>query len=210
MKRKFGGMMLACVCALSACERSAQNMYDQPRDEAYSANPLFADGASSRVAPAGTLPRSAGTLAGTSSGRRGADEVTVQMQADAARAMPYPISDQLLQRGRERYSIYCLPCHSPVGDGDGRVARLGFPAPPSYHTDRLRSASDRHFYEVIKHGYGVMPSYADRLEPADRWAVIAFIRTLQLSQHADVDALPSAIRPEVLDALARSPQGGQP
>ncbi len=108
---------------------------------------------------------------------------------EAADAMPYPITMALLRRGRERFDIYCAPCHSPVGDGDGMVARRGFPHPPSYHSDRLRSAPDRHFYDVMTNGYGVMRSYADRVPPEDRWAIVAYIRALQLSQYARVEDL---------------------
>jgi mono/diheme cytochrome c family protein len=115
-------------------------------------------------------------------------------QAEAAQANPYPVTLQLLRRGQERYTIYCLPCHSALGDGDGRVVRRGFPAPPSYHSERLRAAPDRHLYEVITHGYGVMYPYADRVEPSDRWAIVAYIRALQLSQHADAASLPPELR----------------
>ncbi len=105
-------------------------------------------------------------------------------------------------RGQERYSIYCLPCHSAVGDGDGWIARRGFPHPPSYHEERLRQAPDRHFFDVITNGYGIMYSYADRVEPADRWAIVAYIRALQLSQHAPVDTLPAEVRAR-LPAVAK-------
>jgi mono/diheme cytochrome c family protein len=100
----------------------------------------------------------------------------------------------LLARGRQRYEIYCLPCHSPVGDGDGPVVRRGFPHPPSYHAPRLRDAPDRHFFDVITNGYGIMHPYADRVAPPDRWAIVAYIRALQLSQHAQASQLPDALR----------------
>jgi mono/diheme cytochrome c family protein len=96
---------------------------------------------------------------------------------------------QVLQRGRERFDIFCAPCHSPVGDGDGMVARRGFPHPPSYHDERLRSAPDRHFFDVMTQGYGVMKPYANRIDARDRWAIVAYIRALQLSQYADVRQL---------------------
>jgi mono/diheme cytochrome c family protein len=102
---------------------------------------------------------------------------------------PLPITLALLARGRERYDIFCAPCHSPAGDGDGMVARRGFPAPPSYHIERLRRVPDSHLYEVITQGYGVMYPYADRLSPEDRWAIAAYVRALQLSQSAPVGSL---------------------
>jgi hypothetical protein len=99
-----------------------------------------------------------------------------------------------------------MPCHSPVGDGDGRVVRRGFPRPPSYHEQRLRDAPDRHFYDVITNGYGIMHSYADRVPPQDRWAIVAYIRALQLSQNAPVAQLPPALRAKL---AASNAQGGQ-
>jgi mono/diheme cytochrome c family protein len=108
------------------------------------------------------------------------------------RPVPKPaVSLALLQRGRERFDIYCAPCHSRLGDGDGRIARRGFPHPPSYHIDRLRKAPDRHFYDVMTNGYGVMYPYRDRVSPEDRWAIVAYIRALQLSQDAPPQALPA-------------------
>ena len=99
---------------------------------------------------------------------------------------PPAVTLALLKRGQERFNIYCAPCHSPLGDGDGMVPRRGFPHPPSYHDERLRQAPDRHFYDVMTNGYGIMYSYADRVTPEDRWAIVAYIRALQRSQGARV------------------------
>jgi mono/diheme cytochrome c family protein len=175
--------------ALAGCEKAKQDMYDQPRYKPFAGSTLFADGASARPLPPGTVPHSRGVFSGTSSGRIGEHDVEREQAALAAQSNPYPVTTQLLRRGRERFSIYCVPCHSPAGDGDGRVVRRGFPAPPSFHQDRLRSAPDRHFFDVMTHGHGIMYSYADRVEPADRWAIVAYIRALQLSQHAPAAAL---------------------
>jgi mono/diheme cytochrome c family protein len=109
--------------------------------------------------------------------------------AQAGYANPLPITPQLLERGQQRFNVYCAPCHSRVGDGDGMIARRGFPHPPSYHTDALRKAPDSHFYDVITHGYGAMYPYADRISPHDRWAIVAYVRALQLSQHAPASVL---------------------
>jgi len=98
---------------------------------------------------------------------------------------PEKITQALLTRGRQRYDIYCAPCHGLVGEGNGIVPSRGFLAPPSYHTERLRAATDQRFYDVITQGSGAMYSYSDRLEPLDRWAVVAYIRALQLSQNPD-------------------------
>jgi mono/diheme cytochrome c family protein len=228
-------LQLAAVLAalsLCGCERSFRDMYDQPRYKPLAASTLWPDGRSARPAVPGTVARSEGTFAGTSSGRNSPvapppvlpplaairDELRPP-PAQAARAaldapgqpaaglgggageaevpatfrMP-PITAALLARGQERFDIFCAPCHSIAGDGDGFVARRGFPHPPSYHGDRLRNASDAHLYAVMTDGYGAMYPYARRLTPADRMAVVAYIRALQLSQHAPLSAVPAAER----------------
>jgi mono/diheme cytochrome c family protein len=169
-------------------------MYDQPKYKPLARSELFADGNSARPQPENSVPYSNGPFAGTSSGRVGEDSIGADIDAAAARTNPYPVTMQLLRRGQERYAIYCMPCHSPVGDGDGLVARRGFPHPPSYHIERLRQAPDRHFFDVMSKGYGIMYSYADRIEPPDRWAIVAYIRALQLSQNADAGKLPAETR----------------
>jgi mono/diheme cytochrome c family protein len=203
---------LACIvmaaCVLAGCERAKQDMYDQPRYKTYAPSPLFEDGASARPPVAGTEPRARGAFADSSGGRAGVDLVRRDVVADEAQTIPYPVDLALLKRGQDRYTIYCVPCHSPAGDGDGLVVRRGFPPPPSYHQDRLRNAPDRHLYDVISKGYGVMVPYGDRVEPADRWAIVAFIRALQLSQHADAATLPPDLRAR-LDTQPARP-GGQP
>ncbi|MGE5470511.1 MAG: c-type cytochrome [Bacteroidota bacterium] len=189
-------LTVACL-ALPGCEKVMQNMYDQPRYKPFAVSPLFADGTSARVPPSGTVPHVRGAFAGTSSARAGRAAMELERADQAAPANPYPVSRELLERGRERYTIYCVPCHSPLGDGDGLVARRGFPHPPTYHSERLRKAPDRHFFDVISQGYGIMYSYADRVEAADRWAIVAYIRALQLSQEAKVGELPEAVRHEL-------------
>jgi mono/diheme cytochrome c family protein len=176
----------ALLALLSGCEKMVRNMYDQPRYKPMAASPLFADGSSARPPVPGTLAASDGVFAGASSGRVGADAVDQRRAAQKQQSLPAQIPLAMLERGRERFDIYCSPCHSPVGDGDGRVAQRGFPHPPSFHTDKLRSAADRHFYDVITNGYGLMSSYAGRVPPQDRWAIVAYIRALQLSQHVKV------------------------
>jgi mono/diheme cytochrome c family protein len=103
---------------------------------------------------------------------------------------PPPITLALLEHGRQRFDIYCAPCHSRVGDGHGVIVQRGFPAPPSYYIDRLREAPAQHFYDVITHGYGAMYPYAARVGPADRWAIIAYIRALQASENARLAEVP--------------------
>ncbi|MFL6655167.1 MAG: c-type cytochrome [Sulfurifustis sp.] len=177
---------LLAAATLSACEGVMHDMYEQPKYRPLEPSELFADGRSARPPVEGATARLLGSAADASSGRRG-----TATPLDA----PAPAIDRaLLEHGRERFDIYCSPCHGRAGDSDGMVVRRGFPAPPSYHSPRLREAPDRHFYEVITHGYGAMASYADRVPPADRWAIAAYIRALQLSQAAPVAALTAAER----------------
>lgn len=146
---------------LSACDE----MSHQPRYDSYEESGLFADGKSLQAPPAGTVARDAI-----------ARRKTLETRP--------PMTEALLARGRDRFAIYCTPCHDLSGYGEGVVPSRGFPKPPSFHSDRLREASARYFVEVITHGHGAMYSYSDRVEPGDRWAIAAYIRALQLSQNA--------------------------
>ena len=157
---------------LVACD---QDMADMPRREPMEESGVFADGMSARTPVPGTVARDA-------------DLSTVPSE------QPFELTPALLERGQERFRIYCAPCHGAGGDGDGMVVRRGFPAPPTYHAPALRAAPDRHFYDVITHGYGAMYSYAARVRPRDRWAIVAYVRALQLSRHAPVAALPVDLR----------------
>jgi mono/diheme cytochrome c family protein len=158
---------MALFLLLAGCERAVHDMYVQPRYAPGSSSGLFANGYSGRTPPAGTVPWS-----------------EAQPNTEAP-----PVTLAVLQRGRQRFNIYCAPCHGESGDGAGMVVRRGFPAPPSYHTDALRTASDSHLFDVISNGYGVMYPYGDRIDPQDRWSVVAYIRALQLSQHAACNRL---------------------
>jgi mono/diheme cytochrome c family protein len=211
--------IVVAVVAATGCERTFRDMYDQPRYKPLAASPLWPDGRASRPPVAGSVPRSEGTLAGTTSGRRGeivrspqvaaTDSVRDDLRTRIADAdvrsftMP-PISLPLLARGRERFDIFCSPCHSIAGDGDGMVARRGFPHPPSFHSERLREASDAHFYAVMSEGYGAMHSYADRVPPSDRLAIVAYIRALQFSQHVPATALAESDRSQLSTVAAPS------
>jgi mono/diheme cytochrome c family protein len=189
MRRLFAA--LAAACALVGCERTMKDMYEQPKLGPDAPSPLWADGKGSRPPPPGSVPVAMGDLAGTSSGRRGRDELVARDAALAASVAP-AADLALLHRGQARFEIFCAPCHSIVGDGDGMVARRGFPHPPSFHQARLRDAPDRHFFDVITQGYGVMPPYADRVTPQDRWAIVAYIRALQLAQRGTAAPSPAS------------------
>ena len=175
--------LAAFFVTLAGCERAVHQMYDQPKYGPLSPSQLFADGNSARPQVAGTVAREPRAWA-------------------AAASAPAPITLPLLARGRERFEIFCAPCHGAAGFGDGMVARRGFPAPPSYHLARLRNAPDAHFFQVISEGYGVMYPYADRISPQDRWAIIAYIRALQLSQNLPAASLDARDR-SALQAGAR-------
>ncbi|WP_235610643.1 c-type cytochrome [Bordetella sp. H567] len=202
-------LSLACLLAslLAGCERAAQNMYDQPRGKPYRASPLFPDGAMSRTPPPGTQAYARGSQADTTSGREGTEDVSRDARAQGATSLPDPVTPAMLKQGQTLYGVYCMPCHSPVGDGDGRIVERGFPAPPTYHSDRLRGVPDRHIYDVISNGYGVMAPYGNRIRPEDRWAIVAFVRALQLSQHAQVSKLPPDVRGQAQSAMT---SGGSP
>ena len=123
---------------------------------------------------------------------------TGRIGGQLADQFPFPISAQDLERGRERFNIFCAPCHDQTGSGHGMVVERGFPAPPTYHMDRLRQAPVGHFFEVITKGQGTMSSYASRVAVEDRWRIAAYIRALQLSQHANVADLPEPDRAKLV------------
>jgi hypothetical protein len=152
------------------------DMVDQPRYEPMERSAFFGDNRSARPAIAGTVAR----------GRLRIDErlYAGRTGGELIDGFPITIGRRELERGRERFDIFCSPCHGRAGDGMGMVVRRGFRAPPSFHIDRLREAPTGHFYDVITNGFGAMYSYAARIEPRDRWAIVAYVRALQLSQHA--------------------------
>ncbi len=119
---------------------------------------------------------------------------------------PTPISLALLERGRQRYNIYCSPCHDYTGAGQGMIVQRGFLAPPSYHIDRLKKAPDSHFFDVITNGYGAMYRYADRVSVSDRWAIIAYIRALQLSQNVVLSDPSVRLRPDEIERIRNIPE----
>jgi mono/diheme cytochrome c family protein len=113
------------------------------------------------------------------------------------------VTPALLERGRERYNIFCAPCHGATGEGNGMIVRRGFPPPPSYHIDRLRQAPDGHYFSVITNGFGRMYEYGTRVPPEDRWAITAYIRALQLSHNISPEELPDADRQQLMEAAAQ-------
>jgi len=121
-------------------------------------------------------------------------------------ALPFPLTAEVLDRGEQRYNIYCSPCHGLTGQGDGMIVRRGYRVPPSYHTDRLQQMAIGHFYDVISNGFGAMPDYKAQIAPRDRWAIAAYVRALQLSQHAAATEL----TPEERQKLSQPATTGEP
>lgn len=156
---------------LTGCDE--QSMIQQNRYRPYEASTLWPNGTEAQPLPAHVVAQ--GGLA-----------------RDDALKQPPKMSTALIELGRERFNIYCSPCHGLTGKGDGMIVQRGFPAPPSYHIDRLRQAPAQHFMDVMTNGFGVMYPYAARLEPRDRWAIVAYIRTLQTSEHSQLTDVPDA------------------
>ena len=119
---------------------------------------------------------------------------TGMVESKAADTLPFPVTRPLLDRGQERYAIFCVPCHDSLGNGHGIVVQRGFRQPPSFHLERLREAPIGHFFEVMTNGFGAMADYATQIPPRDRWAIAAYIRALQLSQHATLTDVPAEVR----------------
>lgn len=181
-------MLGAGVCG--GCDARC-DMVDQPRYEPYEPSEFFADGQSARALLDGTVTRDGTVIGGVA--------------LDAAEQQRPEITQELLRRGRQRFDIYCSVCHGRDGFGEGMVVQSGYPAPPSLHSDRLRQAPDRHLLRVITQGLGKMPPYGSMVSPKDSWAIIAYVRALQLSQNARLDDAPEDQRREL---LRRAERGG--
>lgn len=173
------------------------DMQDQPRYKAYGVSDFFDDGVAGRHAVDGTVAR--GQLNEDVLLYTGRNVLQRAGEAPAALAttFPFQITEEILDRGQERYKVFCSVCHGPTGIGDGMVVRRGFRAPPSYHIDRLREAPVGHYFDVITNGFGAMPSYAAKVGPRDRWAIVAYIRALQLSQRAQISDVPQEAREQL-------------
>jgi mono/diheme cytochrome c family protein len=192
------GLLLAALAA-AGCR---QDMHDTPRYEAYERSEFFGDERSMRPQVEGTVAR--GQLREDTAlfaGKTGT--------AFVARA-PVAVTADLVRRGRQRYEIYCSPCHGVSGRGDGIVVRRGFRAPTTFHVDRLRAQPDGYLYDVITHGFGAMPDYAAQIPVADRWAIVSYVRALQLSQHASFAALPPELQDRVRRGTAAAPGARAP
>lgn len=183
---KRGLVIASLFVALSsvACD---QQMANQPSYEPLEASKFFADGQSSRPLVEGTIPR--GGL------REDLHLYTGKMNGTLVNSLPMQLDDKVMKRGQERFNIYCSMCHGKSGYGDGMVVRRGYKRPTSFHTDRLRTERLGHFFDVITNGYGSMPAYGSMIPAEDRWAIVAYVRALQMSQNSGGTAATSAGAP---------------
>ena len=188
------GVLLTGACGIR------YDMQDQPRYRAYKKSDFFSDSRASRDRLDGTVARGqlhenkafyTGKIdnpdlnAPVATTTDATGNTLVSSFPNAIDEFPVPVTKELIDRGQERFNINCIVCHGPVGNGDGMVVRRGFPKPPTYHDDRLRNAPVGHFFDVITNGWGKMNSYAYQVPPADRWAIVAYIRALQVSQNPE-------------------------
>ncbi len=186
--------MIAAACLVAACR---QDMHDAPRYEPLEASTFFASGGSARTLVENTVPR----------GFLREDELlyTGKLSGQFADMFPMPVTADVMARGRERYNVFCSPCHGQTGVGNGMIVQRGFRQPPSYHEQRLREAPAGYFFDVMTNGFGAMQDYSAQVPVADRWAIAAYIRALQLSQGAAVADVPADRRAD-LDRPAQENQ----
>ncbi|HZQ90184.1 MAG TPA: cytochrome c [Terriglobales bacterium] len=184
------------VLTLAGCR---QDMHNQPKVLPLRQSDFFADQRTARTPVAGTVAR--GQLEEDAYFYSGM--IAPNQPGDA---IPFPVTEAVLQRGQERFNIYCSPCHSRVGDGNGMIVQRGYRHPPSFHTEQARAFPVGHFFDVMTHGFGAMPDYAAQVAPPDRWAIAAYIRVLQYSQHAPVADVPPAERGRIAGTPAQLPQ----
>jgi hypothetical protein len=178
---KFSGWGIVALLALAGCR---QDMQDQPRFKPLAKSDFYADLRSAREPVEGTVAR----------GQLHEDTYfyTGKMGNNPGDSLPFPLTEEVLARGQERYNIFCAPCHSRVGDGNGTVPARGFPRrPPSYHMARLRQAPLGYFFDVMTNGFGIMADYASQIPARDRWCIVAYIKALQLSQDASIADVPA-------------------
>ena len=190
------GLAALCVAtlALAGCR---QDMHDQPKYRPLRASAFFENTSSARPLVDGTIAR--GTL------QTDASFFTGKNGALFTSELPFPVTQAVLDRGQERFNIYCTPCHDATGSGNGLVVQRGFPKPQTYHSDRLRKLEAGYFFDVMTNGFGRMPDYRAQITPRDRWNIVAYIRALQLSQHAAAADLPEADRSKIGKPAAAAP-----
>ena len=187
MKNKSSSLLVAVgMLLLAGCDNTLrQDMANQPRQNPLSPSEFFQDGRSERPIVENTVAR----------GSIETDKLAVPKESNA---FPLPLTIELLKRGEDRYGIFCSPCHGLQGDGQGMVTLRGMKHPPSYHQDRLRNVPNGYLYDVIINGFGAMNGYSAQLTPQDRWAIVAYVRALQVSRNARVADLPANLREKLM------------
>lgn len=187
-----------CLALAAGCR---QDMHNQPKYRGLRASSFFANGASARPLVEGTVAR----------GMLQEDEAffTGKVNKVHVKEMPFAVDEHVLDRGQERFNIYCTPCHGRTGVGNGIVVQRGYRQPPSFHIDRLRQADPGHFFDIMTNGFGAMPDYRAQIAPRDRWAIVAYIRALQLSQHAATAEVPGG-DPATVPQPGGGEAGGEP
>jgi mono/diheme cytochrome c family protein len=184
------------VVLLAVGAACRQDMHDQPKYIPLRPSNFFGDGRSARPLIEGTVAR----------GHLGDDNAFLTGRGPDGKFVnefPFPVTKDVMQRGQNRFNIYCAPCHDRLGNGDGKIVRRGYRHPPSYHIDRLREVPNGYIFDVISSGFGAMPDYAAQIHPADRWAIVAYVRALQLAQNGKIDDVPADKRTEL------NQEGGQ-
>jgi hypothetical protein len=179
--------LLLALISITACR---QDMHDQPKYIPLRPSEFFIDGRSARPIPEGTVARghlNDDSLFYTGKGPDGKPVDT----------FPFPVTKEVILHGQQRFNVYCTPCHDRTGSGAGMIVRRGYRRPPTYHSDRLRQVPNGYIFDVITNGFGAMPDYAAQIPPADRWAIVSYIRALQLSQQASLGDLPAAARSQL-------------
>lgn len=209
MSRKLlnnpGGVLAVVFAGVMGCR---QDMHDQPKIEPLEASPFFADGRGARTPVDQTVAR--GQLKADKVLYEGREPDSDGGEGELVDYLPFPATREVLQRGQERYDIYCSPCHARTGDGDGMIVKRGFRAPPSLHSERVQKAKLGHYFDVITRGFGAMPGYAPQIKVEDRWAIAAYIRVLQLSQRAPIGDLPPEDRAKINDDPPKGAQAPTP
>jgi mono/diheme cytochrome c family protein len=175
---------VACALLLAGCSLK-QDMALQPKNRPLSPSDFFTDGRSERPLVENTVPR-------------GSVETDALFVAKDSNSFPLPVTQDLLERGEGRYKIFCTPCHGLQGDGKGMISMRGMKHPPTFHENRLRQSPNGYFYDVITNGFGAMYGYSAQIPPRDRWAIVAYVRALQLSRNAKVAELPADVREKVM------------
>jgi hypothetical protein len=196
---RFLGAACAAACLFfgAGCDALKQDMANQPKNKPLSPSEFFDDGRSERPLVENTVAR--GSIAD--------DELFVPKDSNS---FPLPVNQKLLERGEERYKIFCTPCHGLQGDGNGMISVRGMKHPPSFHQDRLRQAPNGYFFDNITNGFGAMYGYSAQIPPRDRWAIVAYVRALQLSRNMKAADLPAELREKLNQDGTDSDSGQKP